>query len=203
MGIHVVCIGPKEQDEKYNKVLAQLDDTGNTDLLPTSRVPFTTPQTIFDASFPEQYWYVSQTYFPGDVTVPKECIKETTEAFCKVPLEDTHAMLIFEQRGSHGTSSYHKYSSDSSAQPRHGQRWEAYMFYGATDKDKAEAARQQGRDMRDIVTKFGKHGGRVHFTKDEPSRVDFYYGENTPRVREVQAKYDSSRTFATCNGMAF
>ena len=46
-------------------------------------------------------------------------------------------------------------------------------------------------------------GGRVHFTTDEPSRIEFYYGDNSERIQKVVAKYDPHRIFASCNGMNF
>ena len=30
----------------------------------------------------------------------------------------------------------------------------------------------------------------MHFTTDEPSRIEFYYGPNSERVREIVARYD-------------
>lgn len=202
--IHVVCIGAQsmENDQKYKDLLGQLDDTGDIVLLPTSRVPFSTPQTIFDATFPKQFWYISQTYFPGNTTVPSACLQDCVEAYSKVPLKDTHPIVIWEQRGSSGAA-FHQFPSDSCAQPRHGQRWECYIFYGTLDKQNAEHCRAQGRVMKETVLQHAQAGGRCHFTKDEPSRIEFYYGENSERVREVVQKYDPLRLFATCNGMQF
>ena len=63
----------------------------------------------------------------------------------------------------------------------------------------------QGRGVKNAVLKSGAAapGGRVHFTTDEPSRIEFYYGPNSQRVRDVVAKYDPHRLFASCNGMSF
>lgn len=203
--IHIVCIGvgSPENDQKYNELIEQLDDTGDIVLLPTSRVPFGTPQTIFDATFPRQFWYVSQSYFPSDQTVTSESLQDCIDTYIKVPLADTHPLVIWEQRGSDTTSAFHRFPSDACAQPRHRQRWECYVFYGTPDKDNAENCRDQGRAMKETILKHAQAGGRCHFTKDEPSRVEFYYGENAERVREVVAKYDPLRIFASCNGMEF
>mmetsp|Transcript_25573 Transcript_25573/g.55918 ORF Transcript_25573/g.55918 Transcript_25573/m.55918 type:complete len:453 (-) Transcript_25573:219-1577(-) len=201
--IHVVCVGPEEEDDKYRELIGQLEGTdGDTPLLPTSRVPFSTPQTIFDATFPKQFWYVSQTYFPGDVTIADAAVDDTLNEWSKIPLGPTVPLVIFEQRGNQ-TSAYHKFASDSCAQPRFGQRWEAYVFFGTQDKENAEAMRSQGRAVKDTILKHAHPGGRCHFTKDEPARVDFYYGPNTDKVRQVVAKYDPNRLFASCNGMEF
>jgi hypothetical protein len=201
--IHVVCIGPPSEDDKYRELIGQLEGTeGDTALLPTSRVPFSTPQTIFDASFPRQYWYVSQTYFPGDSTIGEDAIKDMVEAFNCTDLDPTMPLVVLEQRGNK-TSAYHQFPSESCAQPRFDQRWECFIFFGTQDKDHAEAMRSQGRAMKEAIIKHAKPGGRCHFTKDEPSRIEFYYGPNSEKVREVVAKYDPKRLFATCNGMEF
>uniref|UniRef100_A0A6T7KID5 FAD-binding PCMH-type domain-containing protein n=1 Tax=Attheya septentrionalis TaxID=420275 RepID=A0A6T7KID5_9STRA len=203
--IHVVCVGVEsnENDQKYKDLIGQLDNTGDIVLLPTSRVPFSTPQTMFDAGMSKQFWYVSQAYFPGNKTLTPASLKDCVDAYSKVPLADTNAMVIWEQRGSDTTSAYHQFPSDSCAQPRHGQRWECYVFYGTADKDNAETCRTQGRAMKETILKHAQPGGRSHLTKDEPSRIEFYYGDNSERLREVVAKYDPLRIFATCNGMKF
>mmetsp|Transcript_5554 Transcript_5554/g.10415 ORF Transcript_5554/g.10415 Transcript_5554/m.10415 type:complete len:451 (-) Transcript_5554:242-1594(-) len=200
--IHVVCIG--NDDAKYKELIGQLEGMdGDIELLPAGRVPFSTPQTIFDASFPKQYWYVSQNHFPADAPLDPAGLKAAVEAFNKVPLNPTVPMVLWEQRGSLGTSQYHAFASDSCAQPRHGQRWEAYIFFGTADKENSEIMRDQGRQMKSVIQSYASAGGRCHFTKDEPGRLDFYYGSNTERLRGVANKYDKEGLFATCNGMEF
>ena len=97
------------------------------------------------------------------------------------------------------------FATDHCAQPRFGQRWECYIFAGCADEETSEDARRVGRELKGAVLKSGDaaSGGRVHFTTDEPSRIEFYYGPNSERVREVVAKYDPHRLFASCNGMSF
>ena len=57
--------------------------------------------------------------------------------------------------------------------------------------------------MKAIIQKYASEGGRCHFTKDEPGRVELYYGSNSDKLRKVIAKYDPHRLFASCNGMEF
>ena len=204
MAIHVVCVGPSEGDESIQALIAQLDDTGETVLLPTSRVPWSVPQTIFDQAFPSQYWYAAQTYFPGDVTISPASLHDVAEAYSRVPLGPVVPSVVYEQRGS-ASSRYHQFPSGHCAQPRYGQRWECYIFFGCAEKSASEDVRTWGREVKGAVLKSGaaSPGGRVHFTTDEPSRVEFYYGPNSDRVREIVAKYDANRLFAACNGMSF
>lgn len=203
--IHIVCIGQAEEDGKYSKLVGQLTDSGEITLLAPSRVPFQTPQTIFDAAFPKQFWYVTQTYYPGQISPPVEGTKEVVKAFLDLELGPACIpMLVYEQRGAKETSAFHKVSSDSYAQPNFDQRWEVYIFFGCVEAKDAESMRAQGRAMRDVVlSDAGVAGGRCHFTKDEPSKIEFYYGPNAKRVSEVVAKYDPHRLFASCNGMQF
>jgi FAD/FMN-containing dehydrogenase len=204
VALQAVCVGPVEDDERVMGLLAQLDGTGEMALLPTSRVPWSVPQTIFDGAFASQHWYVTQAYFPGDETIKIGSLREAIKAYNEVPLADVAPSLVFEQRGN-ASSRYHQVSSEACAQPRYGQRWEAYLFVGAADPSHAEDTRKWGRRVKSALLDSGgaSPGGRVHFTKDEPSRVEFYYGPNSERVREVVAKYDPARLFASCNGMAF
>jgi hypothetical protein len=204
VALQAVCVGPPEEDERVKGLLAQLDDTGETALLPASRVPWSVPQTIFDESFASQHWYVTQAYFPGDETIPPESHREAIKAYNEVPLADVTPALVYEQRGN-ASSRYHQVPGDHCAQPRYGQRWEAYLFVGAADPSHAEDTRTWGRAVKSALLDSGgaSPGGRCHFTKDEPSRIEFYYGPNSERVREVVAKYDAARLFASCNGMEF
>ena len=204
VALHLVCVGSPEEDQRIKALIAQLDDTGETVLLPTSRVAWEVPQTIFDDSFPSQYWYAGQTYYPGDVSIPAASLKDGREAYSSLPLGPVIPMAVYEQRGSK-SSRYHQFASDHCAQPRFGQRWECYVFAGCADKDTSEEARRIGRELKSALLKSGDaaSGGRVHFTTDEPSRIEFYYGPNSERVREVVAKYDPHRLFASCNGMSF
>ena len=200
--VHIVCIG--SEDDKYRELIGQLVGTeGDIELIPVDRHPWSTPQTCFDASFSRMYWYVTQTHFPKDAPLDDGVIREAVETYNKVPLNPSHPIIVWEQRGSPKSSKYHAFSSDSCAQPRFGQRWEAYIFYGTADKENGETVRDQGRDMKKLIAKYGTPGGRVHFTKDEPGRIDFYYGPNTNKLREVVDKYDKGRLFAKCNGMEF
>jgi FAD/FMN-containing dehydrogenase len=204
VALHAVCVSPAEDDEQVKGLLAQLDGTGETVLLPASRVPWSVPQTIFDEAFASQHWYVTQTYFPGDETIPMESFGEAIKAFTEVPLTAVTPLLVYEQRGN-SSSRYHQVPSEQCAQPRYGQRWEAYLFVGASDPSHAEDTRKWGRVVKSALLDSGgaSPGGRCHLTKDEPSRVEFYYGPNSERVREVVAKYDPARLFASCNGMEF
>lgn len=204
VALQSVCVGPAEDDERVKALLAQLDGTGETALLPASRVPWSVPQTIFDDAFASQYWYVTQTYFPGDETVGKDSFREAIKAYNEVPLSDVVPILVYEQRGS-ASSRYHQVPSDNCAQPRYGQRWEAYLFVGAADLSHAEDTRKWGRAVKNALLDSGgaSPGGRCHFTNDEPSRIEFYYGPNSERVRKAVARYDSARLFASCNGMEF
>jgi hypothetical protein len=113
-------------------------------------------------------------------------------------------MVIYEQRGSK-TSKYHQFESDHCAQPRFNQRWECYIFSGCAEKKDSENARSVGRALKAAVlkSKEASAGGRVHFTNDEPSRIEFYYGSNSSKVKEVVKKYDPNKLFASCNGMDF
>ena len=202
--LHLVYVGPPEDDERVSALIAQLDDTGDTVLLPTSRVPWESPQTIFDDAFPSQYWYAGQTYYPGDVSIPAASLDDAREAYGELALGPVVPMLVYEQRGSE-SSRYHQFAADHCAQPRFDQRWECYVFAGCADEGSAEDARRVGRDLKSALLKSGDAaaGGRVHFTTDEPSRIEFYYGPNSERVREIVARYDPHHLFASCNGMSF
>lgn len=202
--LHLVYVGPPEDDERVSALIAQLDDTGDTVLLPTSRVPWETPQTIFDDAFPSQYWYAGQTYYPGDVSIPAASLDDVREAYGELSLGPVVPMVVYEQRGSE-SSRYHQFAADHCAQPRFDQRWECYVFAGCADEGSAEDARRVGRDLKSALLKSGDAaaGGRVHFTTDEPSRIEFYYGPNSERVREIVARYDPHHLFASCNGMSF
>ncbi|NKB68933.1 MAG: FAD-binding protein [Candidatus Latescibacteria bacterium] len=203
VALQLVYAGPAEADERIMELLGQLDDTGEMVLLPASRVPWQVPQTIFDEAFGNHYWYVTQAYFPGDQTIPTASLQSEIENFSKVPLGDFAPSVIFEQRGS-ASSRYHQFASDHCAQPRHGQRWECYVFVACFDARHAEDVRKWGRVCKDALLDSGASaGGRCHFTTDEPSRIEFYYGDNSERVRQIVAKYDPNRLFASCNGMAF
>ena len=204
VAIHLVCIAPAEEDERISALYAQLHDTGEMELLPTSRVSWDVPQTIFDAAFPAQYWYAGQTFYPGDVTISPESLHDGVEAYGNQTLGPVVPMMVYEQRGNK-TAKYHQFPSDHCAQPRFDQRWECIIFSGCADAEHSEDARNVGRTLKNAVLKSGEAtaGGRVHFTKDEPSRIEFYYGSNSDRIREVAAKYDSHRLFAACNGMNF
>jgi len=204
VAIHLVGINPKEDDERTSKLYAQLHGTGEIALLPTTRVPWEVPQTIFDASFPSQYWYAGQTFYPGDVSISPESLKDGKEAYSNQTLGPVIPMVIYEQRGSK-TAKYHQFASDHCAQPRFNQRWECYIFSGCAEKKDAENARSVGRTLKQAVlkSKEASAGGRVHFTNDEPSRIEFYYGANSEKVKEVVKKYDPNKLFASCNGMNF
>jgi FAD/FMN-containing dehydrogenase len=204
VAMHAVCVGPPEEDDKYKALLGELEGTGEMALLPVSRVPFSTPQTIFDASFPTMYWYVSQAHNDADIPISDQSVEDLVEAYSKVPMDKgTHPLVALEQRGSK-SAGYHQVASDDCAQPRAGQRWEIYVFFGTADQAHAETTRQEGRDMKQVILDTGfQAGGRVHLTNDEPSRIEYYYGSNSERVRAVVAKYDPIRLFASCNGMAF
>jgi len=104
--LHLVYVGPPEDDERVSALIAQLDDTGDTVLLPTSRVPWESPQTIFDDAFPSQYWYVGQTYYPGDVSIPAASLDDAREAYGELSLGPVVPMVVYEQRGSE-SSRYH------------------------------------------------------------------------------------------------
>ena len=204
VALHLVYVGPTKEDERVSNLIAQLEGTGEIDLLPTSRVPWDVPQTIFDDSFPSQYWYAGQTYYPEDVTVSADSLKDVRESYSGLSLGPVIPMIVYEQRGTR-SSRYHQFPSDHCAQPRFNQRWEAYIFSGCSDKENSEEARTVGRDIKKAILKSGQAaaGGRVHFTTDEPSRIEFYYGSNSDRIREVVAKYDPNRIFSSCNGMSF
>lgn len=204
VALHLVYAGPAEEDERVSALFAQLDGTGAMDLLPISRVPWEVPQTIFDDSFQPQYWYAGQTYYPGDNTISSNSLKDGIEAYTGLSLGPVIPIVVYEQRGTK-SARYHQFASDHCAQPRFNQRWECYIFAGCADKKDAEDARKTGRDLKNAVLKSGEAaaGGRVHFTNDEPSRLEFYYGDNSDRVREVVAKYDPHRIFSSCNGMNF
>jgi FAD/FMN-containing dehydrogenase len=211
--IHVVCVGPPKEDAKYEALLGQLiaggkeeeGDATCTQLLPASRVPWSTPQTIFDESFPNQFWYASQSYFPGDVSPSPACVKAAVEAYLQLSLHNhTAPFCLFEQRGSLHTSAFHDNKNTDNAQPTFDQRYEVFLFFGTPDKDKTEEMLATARQFKQVLIQGGATaGGRVHFTKDEPSRIDYYYGPNSDRVRKVVAKYDPHRLFASCNGMEF
>jgi FAD/FMN-containing dehydrogenase len=204
VAIHLVSIAPVEEDERITALYAELHNTGEIPLLPTTRVPWSVPQTIFDAAFPSQYWYAGQTFYPGDVTISAKSIQDCRETYSSQKLGPVVPMVVYEQRGTK-TAKYHQFSSDHCAQPRFDQRWECFIFSGCADKEHAESARSVGRELKNAILKSGEAaaGGRVHFTTDEPSRIDFYYGANSKRVQEVVAKYDPHRIFAACNGMKF
>lgn len=204
VAIHLVSVAPPEEDERISALYAELHNTGEMALLPTSRVPWNVPQTIFDAAFPAQYWYAGQTFYPGDLTISTESLKDGRASYNSQKLGPVIPMVIYEQRGTK-TSKYHSFASDHCAQPRFDQRWECYIFSGCADQENAEAARSVGRELKNAVLKSGEAaaGGRVHFTTDEPSRIEFYYGSNSKRVQEVVAKYDPNKLFASCNGMDF
>ena len=204
VALHLVYAGPTEEDERVSALIAQLDGTGAMDLLAISRVPWEVPQTIFDDSFQSQYWYAGQTYYPGDNTISSNSLKDGIEAYTGLSLGPVIPIVAYEQRGTK-SARYHQFASDHCAQPRFNQRWECYIFAGCADKKDAEDARKTGRYLKNAVLKSGEAaaGGRVHFTNDEPSRLEFYYGDNSDRVREVVAKYDPHRIFSSCNGMNF
>lgn len=204
VAIHIVSITAVENDERITAFYAELHNTGEVALLPTTRVPWNVPQTIFDAAFPSQYWYAGQTFYPGNVAISTQSLSDGIEAYTKQKLGPVVPMVIYEQRGTK-TAKYHKFSSDHCAQPRFDQRWECFIFSGCADKEHAETARSVGRELKNAILKSGEAaaGGRVHFTTDEPSRIEFYYGSNSERIQEVVAKYDPNRVFATCNGMKF
>ena len=204
VALHLVCIGPKEEDDNVTALISELDGSGEMVLLPTSRVPWEVPQTIFDASFASQFWYAGQTYYPGDVTVSPKSLTDCREAYLKQSLGPVVPMVIYEQRGS-TSSRYHQFPSNACAQPRFNQRWECYIFTGCVEKQDAENTRTVGRNLKNAIIKSGEAtaGGRVHFTNDEPSRIEFYYGANSDRIREVVSKYDPNFIFSSCNGMDF
>ena len=200
---HIVCVGPPEEEDKYMQLIGQLDGMEHVDLVPAGRHPFNVPQTVFDAAFGSKYWYVTQAYFPGDKPLPAACLKEVAEAFSNIPLGPVSPNVVFEQRGSVETSAYHQAPSDSCSQPRFGQRWEAYVFFSCEEKKDAEAMREAGRAMKQVLLKHATAGGRSHLSKDDPSQADWFYGPNTKRLQEVVAKYDPHRLFAKCNGIDF
>ena len=200
--IHVVCIGTADNDDKYNALIDQLKGTGDLPLLETGRVPFKVPQTIFDAAFARGHWYVSQAYIPGQNTIPLKAIEDIVETYTNLPMEKLAASIVLEQRGN-VDAGYHQFASTSCAQPRYGQRWEIYTFVKQTGAENLEDVRKHGRDIKNTLSKHCESGGRVHFTRDEPGKIEYYYGENSARLREVVAKYDPIRLFATCNGMEF
>lgn len=204
VALHCVYVGPSEEDKEVMALLSQLENTGETDLLPVSRVPWEVPQTIFDGGMPSQYWYAGQTYFPGNNRVSKQSRLDCMDAYLGIQLGPVIPVIIYEQRGSH-TSRYHQFESDSCAQPRYNQRWECYIFSGCSEKEHSEQARSIGRKLKNAILKSGEAsaGGRVHFTNDEPSRIEYYYGSNSDRVREIVAKYDPHKLFSKCNGMNF
>lgn len=146
---------------------------------------------------------MTQAYYPGDVTVPAAGLKEAKEHYEQLQLGPNVPSVIWEQRGSVRSSAFHAAPSDSNAQPRFQQRWEAYIFFGCADKADAEAMREAGRGMKEVLLRHAQAGGRIHLTQDEPSRIEYYYGPNSQRVREAVAKYDPHRLFASCNGMEF
>jgi FAD/FMN-containing dehydrogenase len=204
VALHLVYVGPTEEDERVSALIAQLDGTGEIVLLSTSRVSWEVPQTIFDDSFPSQYWYAGQTYYPGDSSIPADSLNDSREAYSSLSLGPIIPMAVYEQRGTK-SARYHQFASDHCAQPRFNQRWECYIFSGCAKKGDSEDARTVGRDLKNAVLKSGEAaaGGRVHLTTDEPSRIEFYYGSNSERIRKVVAKYDPHRIFASCNGMSF
>lgn len=205
VGIHIVCIGPAARDGEYKALIGQLEGTeGDVPVLPTSRVPYSTPQTIFDDTFPRQYWYVTQQYFAGDCKLPPEGLDDIVEHFLTMPLGTISPLIVLEQRGSTITSKFHEAPSDACAQPRFGQRWESYIFLGTSDLDHAETMRAEGIGLKGVVSRHTSAAGRFRLTEDdEPARVDFYYGPNSDRVRDVVAKYDPVHLFTNCNGMEF
>ncbi len=162
------------------------------------------PQTIFDASFAEKYWYVSQTYYPQDAAIPTADLNEIRNTYSGLTLGPTVPMVIYEQRGS-TSSKFHQYPSDHCAQPRFKQRWECYVFVGCEGQENSEKTRRVGREIKDALLRSGnfKAGGRVHFTTDEPSRIEYYYGSNSDRIKKIVATYDPHQLFASCNGMSF
>lgn len=204
VALHLVYVGPSKEDEHVTELIAELDGTGEMVLLPTSRVPWDVPQTIFDDSLPSQYWYAGQTYYPGDVSIPRASLNDCREAYNSLSLGPVIPAVMYEQRGSK-SARYHQFASDHCAQPRFNQRWECYIFSGCAEKKDSENARIIGRKLKNAVLKSGDAiaGGRVHFTTDEPSRIEFYYGSNSERIRKVVAKYDPHRIFASANGMSF
>ena len=203
--IHIVCIGDETHDEKYKELIGQLEGTeGDTPLLPSSRVPFSTPQTIFDASMGRQYWYVSQNHYPSDKALDDDGLKAAVDKYNSIPLGPTVPMVIYEQRGSVTSSKYFTFASDSCAQPRYGQRWECYVFFGCAEKKDAEVMRENGRSMKQTIQSYANEGGRCHFTKDENgARLEMFYGPNTTKLCSIVAKYDPIQLFAKCNGMEF
>jgi hypothetical protein len=200
--IHVVCIGTPDNDDKYNALIDQLKGTGDLALLEAGRVPFKVPQTIFDAGFDRGHWYVTQSFIPGQNTVPLKAIEDAVEMYTSIPLDKVHANIVWEQRGNM-SAGYHQFASTSCAQPRFNQRWEVFTFVKEGEGGNPEDARTYGREIKEKLSPHTESGGRVHFTKDEPGRVEYYYGENSERLRQVVAKYDPLRLFAACNGMEF
>ena len=126
------------------------------------------------------------------------------DAYKEVELNPTHPIVIYEQRGSLTTSGYHKFKSEDCAQPRYGQRWECYVFFGTMSKDHSEKVREQGREVKAVIQKYASEGARCHFTKDEPGhRLELFYGPNTKKLRDTVETYDPNHLFAKCNGMVF
>ncbi|NNE77710.1 MAG: FAD-binding oxidoreductase, partial [Pricia sp.] len=204
VALHLVCVGPTEDDKHVRALIAQIEGTGEMVLLPPSRVSWEVPQTIFDDSFPSQYWYAGQTYYPGNVAIPPDSLNDCREAYSSLSFGPVIPFVIYEQRGSK-SARYHHFPSDHCAQPRFDQRWECYIFSGCAEKSASDDARTIGRSLKNAVLKSGDAaaGGRVHFTTDEPSRIEFYYGSNSEPIRKVVAKYDPYGIFASANGMSF
>ena len=117
VALHLVYVGPTEDDDRVSALIAQLDGTGEIVLLSTSRVSWEVPQTIFDDSFPSQYWYAGQTYYPGDVTIPADSLNDCRKAYSSLSLGPIIPAVVFEQRGTK-SARFHQFASDHCAQPR-------------------------------------------------------------------------------------
>ena len=133
VALHLVSVGSTKEDDRVSALIAQLDGTGEIVLLPTSRVAWDVPQTIFDASFPSQYWYAGQTYYPGDAPISADSLNDCRNAYASISLGPVVPMVVYEQRGTN-SSRYHQFASDHCAQPRFNQRWECYIFSGLCRK---------------------------------------------------------------------